>query len=317
MFLLALVAIVVLRLLTGLAQLPISILGFASLIVSILFIAIPIYGFYQGASYRWTWKDAAIAVFAGGMIQLLFGMAAGAVKVPLLIMCLVAISQTGLLLWTFGIGALLASILKDKNVILPISIFLALFDIWLVFAPEGVASQAVSGRRPELQQMMQGLSYQVPALGGYARPMAYVGPADFLFIAMFFVALFKFKMRTRETFFALVPTLAIYLLIVLLFGDVMVGPFRLGALPALLPIGAVILAVNWREFKLTRDEMISTLAVLVIGTAVVTWRLIVSNSNVPSSEQEQPAEPSRPGRDLRGLTPAAWTAPEQPDRSPS
>ncbi len=303
-------AIVVLRLVTGFAQLPFAVLAFASVVVSVLFIAIPILGFYRGASFPWTWREATLAVVAGALIQFLFAMGAGAVKVPFLSVSLLAFSQTGLLLWCFGLGALLASILKDKNVILPVSIFLALFDIWLVFAPEGVASQAVSGKRPELQQMMQGLSYQVPALGGFARPMAYVGPADFLFIAMFFVALFKFKMRTRATFLALVPTLAAYLLVVLVFRDTMLGPFRLAALPALLPIGAVILAVNWREFKLTKDELASTIAVLVIGTGLVTWRLIVSNS-----APEPQVEPSMPERDLRGLIPAGWSVPEPSGRS--
>ncbi|MEZ0324456.1 MAG: hypothetical protein ACAH95_00995 [Fimbriimonas sp.] len=311
-FLFALLAIVVLRLVTAFAQVPIAVLGFASIVVSVLFIAIPILGFYRGASFPWTWKEALLAVVCGGLIQFLFAMAATPVKVVFLSAVLMACSQTGLLLWCFGVGALLASILKDKNVILPISIFLALFDIWLVFAPEGIASQAIGGKRPELQQMMQGLSYQVPALGGYARPMAYVGPADFLFIAMFFVALFRFKMRTRETFLALVPTLAVYLLVVLMFGNVMVGPFRLGALPALLPIGLVILLVNWGEFRLTKDELASTIAVFVIGSALVTWRLIVSNS-----APEPPVAPLRQEPDLRGLTPAGWTVPAPPDRFPS
>jgi hypothetical protein len=296
-----------LRLVIGFARLPDSVLPITSIVVSVLFIAIPILGFYRGASFPWGWKAAVAAIVGGAAVQFLFALAARSVAMPFLSACLMAFSQTGLLLWCFGIGALLASVLKDKNLILPVSIFLALFDIWLVFAPEGVASQAVSGSRPELTRIMENMSYRVPLPGGFAKPMAYVGPADFLFIAMFFVALFRFKMRTRETFIALVPTLAVYLLIVLTFADVVIGPFRLGGLPALLPIGAVILAVNWKEFKLTRDEMIATIAVFVIGSAVVTWRLVVSHNRT-----ESPVEPSTPEPDLRGLVPAGWTVQELP-----
>jgi hypothetical protein len=283
-----------LRLVVNFTRLPASLLTIGSIIVSVLFLAIPILGSYRGASYRWSWKAAAMLVFAGGVTQFVFTYAAAAVEQPFLRALLISIGQTGLLLWCFGIGALLASVLKDRNLLVPVAVFLALFDIWLVFAPEGVASEAVREHRPEIQRVFEKLALQVPAPGGYAKAMAYVGPADLVFIAMFFVALFKFRLRTRETLWALVPTLAAYLLLVLLAGDTMIGPFRLAALPALLPIGAVVLAVNWREFKLSKDEILSTILVFVLMGAVVTWRLVVSNR---AQEQQVAPSNSAPARE--------------------
>ena len=52
-------------------------------------------------------------------------------------------------------------------------------------------------------------------------------------------------------------------------GAVLFGPSSLSALPALLPIGLVILLVNVREFQLKRDEWIGTILVglLAFGLA--------------------------------------------------
>jgi hypothetical protein len=291
----ALAILIVLRIVVGVVSFPIGSLRTMNVVVSVLFIAVPILGFYRGGSFKWTYRTAWLMVACGAASQLAFWAAQAPNEPPLAQGVFSSLSQTGLLLWTFGLGAALALFLRDKNLILPMSIFLALFDIWLVFAPEGIASHAASAPSSLAGQFLHnGGAFIVPApairpQGGYAAPLAFVGPADWLFLAMFFVALYRFNMRTRATLYAMIPTLAAYLLIVLVFGNVELGPFRLGALPALLPIGTVILAVNWREFKLTKDEIYSTILILVLGIGVVTWRLIVSNR-----AQEQRPAPSNP-----------------------
>jgi uncharacterized RDD family membrane protein YckC len=206
-----------------------------------------------------------------------------------------AFSQSCLLLWTFCLGTLLALFLKDKNLLVPMTIFLALFDIWLVFAPEGVANQATHGNRKMVSEILNRGGYQIPAPAavshnGFASPLAVVGPADWLFLAMFFVALYRFRMRTVQTAVWMTPVLAAYLMIVLFFRDSSIGPFKLGALPALLPIGAVILLVNWREFKLTKDEVRATIVLCVGAFAIMTWRLMVSLGS-----PERPTGPLQPG----------------------
>ena len=169
-----------------------------------------------------------------------------------------------------------------------------------MFVPEGPVGKIARGN----QEALVRIAYSVPKIGtvshgGHAESLAFVGPADFMFLAMFFVALYRFQMRTRETLLAIVPVLAGYLSIVLLAGHVSFGPVSLAAMPALLPIGATVLIVNRREFKLTKDEKYSSFLIIGVGLAVVTWRM-----SLHWHEQGQ-----RPGLSQRVLGPGPSTPP--------
>lgn len=292
-FVVVLACLAALRVLVGLVALPIASLPAASVIVSIVFVASPILALYRAADWEWTPMRSIVMIVVGVFVQAAFAFIARSMGSPLAFGIYLAISQTGLIVWCGGLGALLATILKDRNVIVPLAIFLALFDIWLVFVPEGfVHQQVVVGPA----RVLRDLGYQVPApqkvsQGGHAQALAYVGPADFLFLMMFFVALFKFDMRTRQTLAAIIPTLAAYLLVVLLAGNVEIGPIRLGALPALLPIGVVVLLVNARQFKMNRDEKIATALVLILGIALVSWRMAVQPKQTAPLPQSAPSRP--------------------------
>ncbi len=300
-FLIALGVLALLRLAVGLLALPEAMVPWASVFVSIIFVGLPILALFKAADYPWTSKSATLMVLFGVAVQVGGAMAATRVGVPLLGGALIALSQSGLICWCFGVGALLTSLLKDKNLLVPVSIFLAIFDIWLVFVPEGPVNQILRTN----PQIPASVSLQVPnvasqSAGGFARAMAYVGPADLLFLAMFFVALFKFNMRTTQTLRAMIPVLVAYLLVVLLIGHVEIGPIRLGALPALLPIGLVILLVNWREFKMTRDEAIATVLVAVISTGLLLWRMAEARNQPveqvePSQSAPAPEDAEPPG----------------------
>ncbi|RYG44150.1 hypothetical protein EON79_15490, partial [bacterium] len=206
-----------LRMVIGLVPIPLDMLKAASIVISVIFVIVPIGAIFMAAAYRWERQSAFVAVGVGVASQFLLGFAAQKAADPLSGGFLMAGSQIGLVAWCLGIGALLVSALKDKNMILPIAIFLGLFDIWLVFVPEGIAGQVARGNQEPLKK----IAYSVPApaveaQGGFAQPMLFIGPADFLFMAMFFVALYRFKMRTRATALAMLPTMAAYLLIVLI-----------------------------------------------------------------------------------------------------
>lgn len=306
-FLIALAALIVLRLIIGFVAVPMAWVPAASMLVSVFFVATPILAFFYGSSYPWNWKQALALLLGGAICQIGFFILVRTAGSPFLAGLFNALSQTGLLLWVFGLGVLLATIIRDRNIILPVAVAGALFDIWLVFAPEGVAHRAVQGP----QRIIGAIAFQLPqpqvhSAGGFARPLAYVGPADFMFLTMFFTVLFKFQMKTRQTLWAMIPTLAAYLLVVLVFGNESIGPFRLGALPALVPIGLVVLLVNFREFRLTRQEAIATVLVAVIGFVLVTWRLVVS------TQRERQAELSQ--TDVAPDEPAVRPTPEQPQK---
>lgn len=311
-FLLVLLGIACLRVAMGYVLVPFSMLKTASVVVSILFVAAPILGLYAAARYKWTTPKAFLTLAIGVVVWFGCMKLIGRATPALVASVLTAISQSGLIVWCLAIGTLLALLLKDKNVMLPMAIFLALFDMWMVFAPDGIVQQSVVRGSGEMLAM---LGYQVPRpiaapTGGHVTPLAYVGPADFLFLSMFFVALFKFDMRAKETFRAMVPVLAGYLLIVLLFNQVQLGPIRLGALPALVPIGLTVLIVNRNQFRLNRDEKVVTAVIFVLGTAVVIWRIWFPPPDPPVRTLPPP-----PGRVRRAPPGQTWTM--RQGRSPS
>jgi len=275
-FAIILLVVAVLRLVIGMVSIPVSLVAPVSVIVSVVFVGAPILGLFSAARYPWSFKRALIFLVVG--VAIWYGSYVGAMHVaePMIGGLLIALSQSGLIVWCFAIGSLLALVLKDKNLILPIAVFLALFDMWLVFAPEGLVQRSVVQGQAET---LRAVAYQVPEVratsaGGRAAAMLYVGPADYLFISMFFVALYRFRMRTVRTLKVIVPVLGVYLLTVLLFSGVHVGPISLGALPALLPIGLVVLIVNRDQFNLNRDEKLVTWFIAIAGTAFITWRIL-------------------------------------------
>jgi hypothetical protein len=171
-----------------------------------------------------------------------------------------------------GFGALIAGLIKDKNLILPITGCLALIDIFLVMTPVGL-TQIVMNAAPKV---LPTIALKVPDMTampthGHIGSLAHIGPADLLFIAMFFVAIHRFGLKAKQTLIALIPTLVCYLLIVVFFGDITVGRLHLNMLPGLPVIGLVILLVNISEFKLNREEVLSTILVLAIITSALVW----------------------------------------------
>lgn len=311
-FLAVLVGIALLRILVGFVAVPVSWVNPSSYIVSVVFVAAPILGLYAAANWRWNWGQSTMALVIGLAVWWFAYNLAGHSRSPLAAGTFIAISQSGLLIWCFAIGSLLAQFLKDKNLLVPMAIFLALFDMWLVFAPEGLVQRSVFHGSGKTLQM---LGYQAPATqavsaGGKATAMLFVGPADLLFLSMFFAALFRFNMRTRETLRAILPVLAVYLMITLLFPDVQLGPIRLGALPALVPIGLTVLIVNRKQFHLSKDELATTVVIAVVGAAIVTWRILIPQP----PETPEPPSMSQPGQEEQAPPGSTWTI--GPDRSP-
>lgn len=255
-------------LLLGFVGVPLAFIPVASVVVTALYVLVPFLALYVGASQvtqrtRRAIPWALVLVVAGvvlhvGSIALLqLGVVAG-----LLGALVAALGQVGLITWCLGLGGLLAMLLKDRNMLIPICVFLALFDAFLVLTPVGFTQQIMK-QAPKIQTSV---SLVVPKVAerpttGPVAPLAYIGPADLLFAAMFFAVLFKFGMRTRTTLIALVPALVLYLGLALYFG----------ALPALVPIGLCVLIVNWRQFRLNAEEWASTAVIAALGIGLFMW----------------------------------------------
>lgn len=315
-----LLVLAVIRVAIAWVVVPIDAVAPLSNIVSVVFVAGPIFALYAAAKYPWKTASALLLLVAGLGVWGGGYFLSRVVHQPVVSSCIFALSQCGLIMWCFAVGSLLSMILKDKNLLLPMAIFLALFDMWLVFAPEGFVQHSIVADSGKALAIM---GYHGPALpsaptGGKATDWVYVGPADYLFISMFFAALFRFKMRTRATLYAIVPVLAAYLLVTLIFTDAQIWRIRLGALPALLPIGLTVLIVNRKEFHLNRDEKITTIFIAVAGTILAAWRISLPGpppviEHIGPPPQDPPSK-SAPGREPRTPPGQTWIA--VPDRSP-
>ncbi|MEM4407622.1 MAG: hypothetical protein QXI19_02660 [Candidatus Caldarchaeum sp.] len=180
--------------------------------------------------------------------------------------CVVGASQVFTVLWAWALGCLVGRLLRDKNIVLPAAAVLATADVILVWAPVGPIRQFLSYEAG--QRAFEAVAYQVPRFGQALElplsPVAYVGPADFVFIAMFFGVIHRFGMQGKKTLLWLVPTLAAYLVVVIGFGDRTVLGISLATMPALLPIGVVVVLVNRREFDLSAGEKWLTVGVVLM-----------------------------------------------------
>lgn len=247
--------------------------------VVILFMALPVLALYRAADHNWRWPLALSFVILGAVIQVGGTILARKIGVGLGAAALGAFSQSGLMIWCLGLGALLTSLLKEKNLVIPVAVFLAAFDLFLVFSPIGVTNQILKARPDAFQSM----AYVVPkALSnptyGPVSPGAYVGPADLLFIAMFFVAIYRFHLRAKQTLLWLIPAVAIYMFLVGAFGI---------PLPAMVPIGLTVFIVNFKEFKLAKEEWQATIGLAVLMLALLGGSLMLKPRVAPSTEEPE------------------------------
>lgn len=276
---LALLLLIALRVLLGSLSVSPGLSEALGWVVGPIFIFVPVLALYFGADYHWNWRWALGFVIAGVAIQFGFQSLFLSIKGQVLpSLAFQSLAQTGLLIWCVGLGALIATLIRDRNLVAPIAIFLAGVDVFLVTAPVA-PTRAIVENNPKV---FQNLAYTVPS-GPASAPdkvgvavQAYVGPADFFFLFMFFVCVFKFGLRTRASFLWTVGTLVVYFLVNRIFGDQTIGPVSLGMLPVMLPVGLVMLFVNLPELKMKNDEKLMTAFVALIALGLASTGFILA-----------------------------------------
>jgi len=265
-FFVSLTVLAIARVFLRAVDVPMWAVPIANVLMCEIFLGVPLLALCFAAQDKWTPKTAIVFVVGGAVLQ---GTCILLTKRVLLtpgtlVDVVGATGQIGLMVWCVGLGALLATLIKDQNLVVPIAIFLACLDMFLVFSPFGMTSVVLR----ELPTLLPSVGAQIPSAGsndpltGRVSAGSFAGPADFMFLAMFMVALFRFNLRARHTVMVVIPVLLFYMLIV--------GLFHF-ALPALVPIGACILIVNWKDFNLTKDEWISTALIATLGIGLFTW----------------------------------------------
>lgn len=279
-----------LRVLMGLVTVPPASAFALSLVAAVVFVALPVVATFRGASHPWTPK-LAWGLFAGGLAlqaACVLLLRPALPETGVLTVLVSALGQFGLTVWCLGLGAGVAQAVKDKNLLVPMATFLAGFDVYLVFNPQAPTAKILS----QAPQVFNSVAMSVPAArpataapqAAEIVPLAFVGPADLIFVGVFLVCLYRFGMRVRETALWLVPVLVVYLVLVL-------APIGLTGLPALVPIGATVLAVNAKEFKMSGQERAASWIVALIAAGLAGYGLFRRATYVPPAA---PAETSLP-----------------------
>lgn len=166
------------------------------------------------------------------------------------------------------VGVLIAKLIKEIKLLLPVAVVLALVDLYVVFGG-GLVTQAVSGNSPSAQIAMSSLSVSLTPRTertNQGLPPLTVGFADYLFIALFFSCFARFGVAAWRTLGLLCVTLVIYLVFAVKM-----------PLPALVPIAVVIIAMNYRQFQYTKQEKSSLmtagiLVLVILGILVLAGR---------------------------------------------
>lgn len=189
-------------------------------------------------------------------------------------------------------GRLLSRILRERSIMLPIALVLALTDVFTVFVGPTAAFLA------EAPQIVEHLSMKLPAVGSAAGPegaaglthFATLGPGDVFFAALLLACVVRFDLNLRASLWWM-------------FGVVGGGLALFVAVPGLppmpvLPLMAVaFLIANRGRFQLTaqerRNTVIAVLFVIVLlaGLGVLTRRVMGHGVMQAPHEEEAPGEP--------------------------
>jgi hypothetical protein len=155
-----------------------------------------------------------------------------------------------------SLGVLLASAIRERNILLPAAVFAAFADYFMVHFGT-VHHQLVRGAAG--QRVISAMSAHVPRLQRHL-PVLTVGMADFVFLAFFFGCVFRFDLNFRATFGVLFVLLTLSLFFVAVIGPI----------PALAPMALGFVIVNFRRFKLSKAEI---QAMYTVGALVLVLTL--------------------------------------------
>jgi hypothetical protein len=194
---------------------------------------------------------------------------------PVVLEVVLGISDTLMVLAASMLGLAVSHIIREPNILAPAALFAALADfavvsLWIPRVME-VAPQALST-----------VAVHVPQIGAKPtptglRPISIIGPADFVFLAFYFACVWRFGMAAQATYIWMVIALAGYMFFQNVVGSL--TPRFMDAvdmLPGLVPMAVVLLIVNRKYFRFSREEKraMAVVALLVVGIiAFAFWAL--------------------------------------------
>lgn len=193
----------------------------------------------------------------------------GPLKMPIILLTIFAAAS---------IGYLVSLRVSDKNLLLPVVMFAAYIDFWTV--TQGPVSVALK----KAPRIVEAVSAPIPQAGtGAFVPSTLIGPGDFLFMGLVFAAAHRLKMNGPRNYWFIFGAMTL--------GMTAVMTGLVESLPALVTLAVAVVAANWREFKLTRQEAVSmgVVAVLLLGSLPLVWSLLA-----PKETREPADKPTAP-----------------------
>jgi hypothetical protein len=193
------------------------------------------------------------------------------------------------------LGILLAPIIREPNVLLPVALVAMPIDYLGAMTSIGFTQNMVANH----PGIVKGVSVPVPSVGGAAHhgglhPIGFIGPGDILFVAFFFAVVLRLNLNVRGTFWWIYGLLTATMLVVLFTGI---------NIAALVPMGLAVLIANFRSFKLKREEVFATAYAALFILVLVSSFYFYSHSHFYHSDSKGNAD---------ALTAPAHSGPARP-----
>jgi len=172
----------------------------------------------------------------------------------------ILIGNLALILWAALFGKFLSRIIREGNLLLPVTVAAALVDVVTVFwGPVGHAAK-------NSPQVVQALSAQAPVMEvaqNLSTPiLTYIGIGDFMFLALFLTVAIRFSMRPAATVWATFISMLV---------AAIVSNETQHDLPGLPFMMVSVLWVNRRSFHFSKEEK---RALVVVGGIVLALILV-------------------------------------------
>lgn len=220
----------------------------ASLLVTLLLLAEQILLVLAVAIQEISMRHSLVGFFSSFLLWLLLSFLSLGIQPSEASALLLPWENLFLMVTAILLGYSFSFMIKEAELLLPVTLVAGMVDYWGVYY--GTTHQVLK----KAPHIVSKLSSQMPSLGGVG-PVLTIGFGDFFFLTLFLSCLHRFNLNIAQTFNAFLLWLALSLFLVL-FLDIPV--------PALVPMAIAMLTVNPELRRLTPQEKIATVVVVIL-----------------------------------------------------
>lgn len=193
-------------------------------------------------------------------------------------------------------GQIVARLIRERAILVPVAIIAGLIDFWGVYwGPVSIMSAeapvAVSGlatAATTAATMPESVKQQLPeALRVFANitPPDNIGIGDFVFLAFFFTCAYRLGFSARRTMWGLFAGLLLACVVIAFDGQTVFGrEISIQYLPGLVFICSGVLLGNLGSWRLSRQEWVMTLVPVGVLVAIISVFIVRAELSRPQSE---------------------------------